>query len=371
MKVKLSLLALALAACGGSATKTQDFTANAPTFDKVAIAQNDSDTVAPSMQQDNGGSTALVASDTASPDCHPHLFQRTGEIIGHVNRHFFKMVGHVEDLIKDNPKLAAGQTITWESVKDGIDRKLTITLSADGTTYTFELDLSAGSTTAKVMSGTIATTTAGTVTTTTGNVTFDYTALATVVTTEKSSGQIADSFTIVKDTSKPAPGVKRTASITLTNFHFDDDLHGARNGTYTWEREPGIGGKFQFTDSVILLCPANPSGLYADVTAAARWYVTSDTSVHGRVDAKATGGQFPTGDSWIGLTCAESASVKTAPGEGEWLMKEEDASGNTVTGQMLQVGLTPCDPLFGAVPTLTDNHNDYDFSTPLMFPNEW
>src|ERR1041384_8661220 len=77
------------------------------------------------------------------------------------------------------------------------------------------------------------------------------TTLASVVTTEKSTGQIPDTFDIVKDTSRPAgQQEKRSATMTLTAFHFDDDLHGPRNGSYSWEREPGVGGKFQFTDSL-------------------------------------------------------------------------------------------------------------------------
>src|SRR5205814_3327966 len=130
-----------------------------------------------------------------------------------------------------------------------------------------------------------------------GSVTFDYSALASVVTTEKSTGQITDTFDNVRD---PAHGVKRAATMTLTNFHFDDDAHGPRNGSYLWEREPGVGGKFQFTDSLVLLCPSNPGLVAADLTAVARWYKAADGSVHGRSDAMATGGQIETDHKWVG-----------------------------------------------------------------------
>src|SRR5437016_4543346 len=74
---------------------------------------------------------------------HPHRFERTGETVGHANRHFFKLIAHVEDLIHGNPAAAKGGTRTWEKVKNGLDRKLTITATtnADGSvTYDFELD---------------------------------------------------------------------------------------------------------------------------------------------------------------------------------------------------------------------------------------
>lgn len=386
MKVNLSILSLLAmtAACGSSGMSTPDFTANAPTFDKVAISQNDSQTAPPVMAQNSGSTQALTAA-APTVDCHPHLFERTGEIIGNVNRHFFKLVGHVEDLIKDSPKLSSGQTKTWESIKNGIDRKLTITATAnaDGSvTYVFELDIglvpaTGSATLTKVMSGSLThsgpqaseLTDAGASERVEdkGTVTFDYSALASVITSEMSTGQITDTFDNVRD---PVHGVKRSATMTLVNFHFDNDQHGPRNGSYSWEREPSVGGKFQFTDSLVLLCPANPSNLAADLTAVARWYKAADGSVHGRSDARATGGQIPSGDSWIGMTCAQGQTT-SAPAEGEWMMKEEDASGASLSFQLVQVGVNPCDPAFGPVPDSNDKANDYDFSKTPSFPNEW
>ncbi|HUJ27284.1 MAG TPA: hypothetical protein VLW85_14770 [Myxococcales bacterium] len=372
MKVQLALIALALAACGGDFTpgspnQTADaYVSAAPTFDKFAIAQNDSDTATPSAAPQDSSSQALT---TAGAECHPHLFERTGEIISHVNRHFYKMIVHVEDLIKNNPELTSGESKTWENVKNGIDRKLVLTLNADGS-FTYVLTLSNGTTTATVLSGNIDTTTTGTVTETKGQATFDFSALASVVVGEQSTGQVTDAFDIVKDTSRPAgEQQKRTAQITLTAFHFDDDAHGPRNGSYTWEREPGVGGKFQFTDDLVLLCPSNPSGLVASMTSVARWYNASG-SVHARSDSKATGGQIVAGNTWEGVTCAQG-STATAPAEGFWMMKLEDSSGATVVGAQDQLGDAPCDPVFGAVPDLNDNANDYDFTAAVTFPNEW
>jgi hypothetical protein len=380
-----TVTAAALVACGGSAPSTATFRASAPTFEKIAVAQNDSDMAQPTAAaQASNPSQALTA-----PDCHPHLFQRTGEIIGRVNRHFFKLVAHVADIIEDNPKASAGGTLTWENVKNGIDRKFTMTATAnaDGsTTYDFELDVKSATGTAafvKVMSGSLTHSgpvveehvDAGAATRSEdkGSITFDFSALATVVTTERARGQITDAFDNIRD---PVKGVKRSAAITLTNFlPHEGDVHGPRNGSYSWEREPGVGGKFQFQDSLVLLCPSNTSSASApaELTTVARWY-NSSAGVHGRTDSKATGGQMTSTQTWMGVTCAKGHTT-AAPAEGYWMIKLEDSSlappNNTVTGASAMVGADPCDSAFGSVPSVSDNKTDYDFSAPVTFPGEW
>ncbi len=162
MKRILTFPVLAAAAglfsCSGSSGTTQDFLAAAPTFEQLAIAQNDSDTSAAAVAEDGAFPSAL-----ASRDCHPHLFVRTDEIIRRVNRHFNKLLHHVDELIEDNP-LTDGQSKTWENTRAGLDRKFTMTRNdnTDGSvTFTFELDIAAvpaSGTTAsfvKVMSGSI------------------------------------------------------------------------------------------------------------------------------------------------------------------------------------------------------------------------
>jgi hypothetical protein len=373
----LTLAAAALAACSGS-TPTSEFTANAPTFDKLAIAQNDGDMSEAAATQTD---TAALTSDAATTDCHPHLFVRTGEIVNRVNRHIFKHVHHVEELIRNNP-LSDGETKTWEDIKNGLDRKLTITKSVnlDGSaTYTFELDLATAVTTGtpafvKVMWGEIThvgPATADGATTLVedkGTVTFDFTALASVTPRERSSGQIVDTFDNAHD---PVKGVKRLATLTLTNFVPEEgDPHGPRNGSYLWEREPGVGGKLQFQDTVTLFCLPNPTGAQSDTTTVSRWYKAADGSVHGRSDAKATGGQLPSGDTWVGVTCAVGQS-SSAPGEGFWMMKLEGPTGLTIDLHLAQSGTAPCDPAFGAVPNQTDSSTDYGFPATVTFPGEW
>jgi hypothetical protein len=392
----ITLSALIAAACGGSAVNsnsktppptTSDYVANAPTFAKVAISQNDSDEAEP-------GAAAATTTPGPVEACHPHLFANTDKVIGLVNGHFFKMIRHVEALIKSDPTLVTDGSKTWESVEDNLDRKLTISAvaNADGSvTYTFELDVAAVTTPAtnetftKVMSGTLthsgpATSDVGSKSTSAptnvaienkGTITFDYDALHSVDPTENAKGQLTDTFDNVND---PTKGVKRSATITLTNFVWDNwefAAHGPRNGQYTWEREPGTGGFFQYNDAFVLQCPANTTGAVADVSAVSRWYKASDGSIHGRTDAMATGGQIPAGDKWEGLTCAQSGNGTMMPAEGEWMMKEEAADGTDLYFAMTQFGLTPCDPVFGPVPDQNDSTNDYNFNQPVTFPNEW
>ena len=392
------VIAITAAACGGSngsAPTTSDFQANALTFDKVGIAQNDSDDNEPSSAE---ASPAALTTTAAAPDatatrgdtdaCHPHLFVNTDEVIGRVNRHFTKLVHHVEEVIRNNPSSSSadGTVKVWENVRLGIDRKLTITgtTNSDGSiTYAFKLEIAAVGTTetfVQVMSGTLTHSGPGTTAVADagtavaienkGSVTFDFDALHSVVASEQARGQLTDAFDNLND---PAKGVKRTATITLTNFVPDDAQeasHGPRNGAYTWEREPGKGGFFQYEDSFILNCPSNTARAVADVKAVARWYRAADGSIHGRSDAQATGGQIPAGDKWEGVTCAEGPS-SSAPAEGEWLMKEEDSTGASLFIGHIQVGVTPCDTIFGKVPDENDSTNDYDFTAAVSFPGEF
>ena len=178
------------------------------------------------------------------------------------------------------------------------------------------------------------------------------------------SGTLALTGMIVKDPSKPKPGVKRTGDVALTNFlPRSGDPHGPRNGRYSWTREPGVGGTFSYSDSLILLCPPDATHGPADVTAVGRSFVAPDGTVHGRADAKATGGWIPAGDSLLEGTCVEAT--------GQFALKKlEDGSGNTVSGTTTGVSGV-CDPVFGSFPALTNNATDYDFSSTPTFPGEW
>ena len=380
-------IALTAAACGGDTAADPQFLNNAPTLDTYSMSISDGDLSNPAA------SIALQEAVVNDPACHPHLFARTHEIIARVNRHFGKQLGHIGELIADHPKLKTGSLHVWESVKNGVDRKFTMTktVNANGsTTFGFELDLAAVSTTGaaptfvKVFSGTVTRTgssaaaDAGAAASfdVNGSVTYDFDALKSVITTEKSAGQLTDVFDVMHD---PVNGVRRQKTVTMTNFLPEDgDPHGPRNGSYVWEREPGKGGSFVYNDTLVLLCPSNPSNLPADVFSVGRWYHNADGTIRGRTDAKATGGQIPAGQTWMGVTCAQGASTST-PAEGYWMMKLENSSGGTVSGNSDTTGATPCDAAFNGttgVPTVANSANDFPFGSVnatavYPFPNQW
>lgn len=375
-------LAAALTACGGPSAQTAsaEFTDAAPSYSNLAIAQSDGDTTPPAA----GNVTSQQ--DATAPTCHPHLIDRSHDTMKRVNRHFHKMLAHVEDLVGDHPNVATGSTHTWEKVKDGVDRKLTLdrVANADGSsTFNFKLELKqvAQASFVTVLSGDVtqkghaaAAGAAASVRERSGTATFDYDALKSVIPTSEAGGSITDTFDNLND---PVKGEKRTASLALHAFIADDDSgRTPRTANFVWEREPGIGGSFAFQDQVILGCSATPSATNtATLSAVERWYKSSGGAVHGRTDARAVGGPIPSGNVWEAVTCGEGQS-SASPAEGYWMIKEEDASGATVTGQADTSGKSPCDALFGAVPALSGKATDFNFAalsftTPYPFPNQW
>jgi hypothetical protein len=371
----LSLGLAAALACGGSQS-TQDFAANAPTYQSLALAQSDADAAAPSAAPSVNQQDATVAT------CHPHLLDRSHDVMVRVNRHFHKMLAHVEDLIQDHPRVATGTTHTWENLKDGIDRKLTMAraANADGSaTFTVQLELKqvAQATFSTVLTGSVtskgfggAADAGAVLTERSGSFTFDYSALKVVFPNAEVSGKVTDTFDHVSD---PAKGEKRVATLVLDQFMADDDSgRTPRTAQFVWEREPSIGGSFAFSDQVVLSCD-NPNRQAASLVAVARWYKTTSGSVHGRTDAEVTGGQIAAGNVWMGTTCGEGPSA-SSPAESFWLIKLETPSGSS--GQTSSAGAIPCDPALGAVPSLGSSANDFDFAhltftTPYPFPNQF
>ena len=324
-----------------------------------------------------GGSAQAVS---PSP-CLPKVARDETRVAATISQHFYKIMHHLSDLVKNNPKLAAGVTRTWESVKFGVDRKFTMTLQADGKTYSFMLNVApTGGPFVTAETATLSSTTVGAVTQTMSVLTLDDSTLQSVVPSTKSSGQVAVAATFVNDTSRPAgQQTKKTATFTLTNFlPTGGDPHGPRNGSFTWEDEPGIGGYFQVNDSLLFPspCPPNPTGAVVSLATVARWYTASDGSVHGRSDAKAAGGQIATGDQKVAVICTNSPATNPShPSSSYWMEKLEDGTGTTVTTASKTTPPTltgaPCDSGFGAIPKTTDNSTDYDFTQPVTFPGQW
>ena len=373
----LSLVAAALAACGGSSGDAGQadptFVANAPTFDKVSMQLDEADAAAAAAP-----ATALEQ-DAAIDKCHPHLFSRAHEVIVRINRHSNKLLARVKDLIADRPKTKTSATHVWEKADAaGVDQKLTLTKTQQDQTYTFQLDLRriGSSKSTRVSSGTISSSSAANVATTQVTMTLDFDALKSVVATEQALGQINFFVTITSDPSKPAPGVRKTASLALINFVPDDgDPLGPRGGNYSYVGEPGQGGVLRFADSLSLACP---TALVADTQVVARWYKAADGGTHGRADGIAAGGQVPAGQNWVGASChnGQPGQATTKGSESAyWMSKLEDAGGATIDGSGSEASdgfANPCDTAFGAMPTLAGSSKDFDFNQQaVMFPSQW
>ena len=379
----IPVLALLLSACGGAGSNTAaDLTANAPTSSAMALEVAGTTSADATLPDDPTLPTTPAPGAADTDPCHPHLFARTAEVAWRLNAIFRRHLRHVDALVARHPSLVAGDSATWSQTGTALEpqRQFTMTRSADGLTYAFELDLApagqAPPAWTKVFWGSLTDSTSGTVKGRTGAMTFDEDALHAVVPAERLTGTIDLTFDQVRDPSRPAPGVKRTTAVTFHGFSFGPyDRHGPRDGSYTHLSEPGVGGLMSYQDSVVLLCPANPDALPADTTTVARWFLAADGAVHGRADARAVGGQIAAGDTWLGASCrsvAPGTDPATTSFAGYWMMKLEDGTGATVAGSAHQAGSgVACDPAFGAVPALGDASTDFDFTQPATFPGAW
>jgi hypothetical protein len=343
----LAIFATVMGCGGGSSTSSDQEALNAaPSFDTLSLDMEDSD--------------ALPPQALTKEDCHPHLFQRTREVVGFLNAHIAKVVARADAVIDLHPKLAVGTTRTWQKDVLGYSVKFELDKTGDGA-YSYSTSMKAASDpeTAFVMvsSGTIAKTD-GTPHTGSGTVHMDFTALETLLKEMNAAqGQIDVKFAV--------DGKTKTLIVTTTNFKPEGDPRPPRSATYVFQRTKGVGGSFKFTEEVELFCPANPMHEIANVDTVARWSrMNGKFSV--RADAKGSGGQIAAGNTWLGLTCADASM-----GDKElyWQMKVENAGGMVLKDQDLFVAndaadpSSTCDPIFGAVPALDTNANDFDFSS--------
>ncbi len=382
-------LAAAMAFGGANGTAGSGSTAlDAATPSYAALSMDQVSTDATISAAAPSALTAALQSNLmmSGDGCHPHLFLRQREVVERVNRHIYKALQHVEVAIARNPLSSTDTTKTWESVANGIDRKFTITLlSAD--VYSWELDIGPAGTTPLpvVMTGQIDRTGATGPHQGKGSFHIDFAKLHAGYPSEKvTQGTLDVSFDVEASS--------RNLTVTATNVAWDLDasmfdsaavvaaLSAPRSGAYVYYREPGKGGSLKFQDQMVFACPANPSLVPANAQLVSRWYRASDATIHGRSDALMTGGQLAAPvDHAVGVTCHVGAQEGDDQREGFWLMKAEDASGATISGESsLHLGesVTPCDPIFGVVPELADNLNDftgwpssYSDGTPFPFPN--
>lgn len=362
--------ALFVAACGGKVN--QELIDAAPGYDALAMDMTSADTTPPANALGPGSTPGDGANPRVLDDpCHPHLFWRTHEVVARVNRHLYKFLGHVERVVHTKAKKSSASSATWFGSKNGVDAQLTITKTAPQQ-FSWKLELRKTGDTAwtTVFSGNIDRTGATAPQQGKGELTLDLDALHAVLPAEDVAGKLHATFDLT--------ATKRLVAIDAGGVKWDPDADGdlARvaplDASYTYLREPGVGGSFVLKDSMVFACPSNPTLAPAEVELVTRWIRTSAGEIHGRSDAKASGGQLPSGDAWMGVTCHERpADPTTAPSELFWMVKEEDAAGATIASWQIQSATGACDAAFGAVPSATSDATDFDFgavTVPYPFP---
>ena len=367
-----SLSAMSLVACSGGASSDGN-AATSEDSETLSAAQEMSPSsvyVAPGEESPTTGvSDDSTTQNPAYPACHPHLFARGVAYSRVLNDHLGMFLGNVDAILKIGPRIRSLTTRDWVW-KDaaGYSFDVSLTKSAPGVFSLTESIAAPGSATfTTVVSGSVDRSDVDDVTKT---LAFDLDALHAVVPAlagDKSTGKLA----VAVERVTTGTQVKQTADYTLTDFEpIYGDPHGPRTGTVSFLREPGVGGAMIYSSSLVFFCPDNPSSLVADDQVYLRWFV-KDGTVSGRADARATGGQFPSGNTWVGLSCRTSTLAKATASDGSttltltdngyWMMKEESSSGATVEGASVGDSTSSdpaCDPAFGAVTDLADATND-------------
>jgi len=381
----LSFGAAALACGTGSSSAgtaaAPDFQAAAEELTLTRVA------VAPGEEPPATSATAPVVDDPSYPKCHPRLFARTVAYSAALNYHLYLFLRDIDGLLKLAPRVQNDTTAQWAYTgTDGDSLQITLTKTAPGVFTIDESVAAAGSETfASVGTGNIDRSDLEDVK---KELSFDLDALHKVLgraSDDKSAGQVAVSFD--RATGSGGDDLKRSVTYTLTNFvPVYGDPHGPRTGSIFFLDEPGVGGAMLYETSVAFLCPSNPLLLASDATTYARWYVTgtgSTSTVTGRADARATGGQFPEGDLFVGLSCrsvsvanAEADTDGSTPDNAYWLLKEEGSSGTTVVSMTdTTAGDPPCNQVFGPVPSAGDAANDPTLPTAIpssgAFPGQF
>ncbi len=384
LQATLITLAAAALACGSSSSGTSSaaFDAATPSYAQLSMDQLSSDTSTASVN----GTGALTTTTIQGSSCAPHLFERQREVVRRVNRHIYKALRHVEAALAKNPVDATNTSKVWEVVEDGLDRKFTISYVSPNV-YSWELDVGAVGTSPLpvVMTGQIDRTGATGPHQGKGNLHVDFSKLHA-----GDDAEVVMQGTL--DVQFDVSATARTLTVTATNIDWQLDagdfesagdvtaLSTPRSGSYVYTREAGKGGSLKIQDEMVYDCPANPSFLPSTTQLVSRWYVATDGTIHGRSDALMQGGSLPsTVDHLAAVTCDGGAPEGDMESEGFWLIKAEDASGNTLSGYSstsVDPTLQACDPIFGVVPDLTDKQNDftgwptsYTDGVPFPFPN--
>jgi len=387
MHVRNALLTTSLllgSACGGASSDALQ--AATPSYTALALDQETTDTKGSALTSSTGTEAAAMVAGPTGEACHPHLFVRQREVVERVNRHLFKALHHVEEVIASKPLTTTDSTRVWERVVNGVDRKFTITLVSPDV-YSWELDAGPAGTTPLpvVLTGQIDRSAATGPHQGKGTLHIDFANLFAAYPAEKvKEGTLDVAFDLT--------AASRQLTVTASGIAWDLDptmfdsasvlaaLSAPRSGAYVYDREPGKGGSLKIQDQMVFACPSNPSLVAADAQLVARWYRAADGSVHGRSDALMQHGQLPAAgvDRVVAVTCHRAGGDGLEQSEGFWLMKAEDAAGTTLTGfssATLDPTASPCDPIFGDVPLLADATKDftswpasYSDGVPFPFP---
>jgi hypothetical protein len=380
-------------ACGGSASTgsgSDNLDAATPSYAALAFDQTAADATPPAAAL-VGEVSGAASMQGPGGGCHPHLFMREREVVERVNRHVYKVLRKVERLIATIPADQTSVSKTWTRTETGVDVSFSVKLVGPNV-YSWELAAGPTGTTPLpvVMTGEIDRTGATGEHEGKGGMEIDFAKLNAAFPQERvASGTLSVEFDVTASSRKISV-VADQLVWDLDASHFDggvipSGLTQPRSGSYVYFREPLKGGSLKIQDQMVFVCGlapgmTNPGLVPADAQMVSRWFKAADGTVHGRSDGLIQGGQLVAPvDRIVGVTCHNAAAERHMPTEGYWLMKAEDASGATLAGanatSMMDASATPCDPTFGAVPTLENANDDfkawptsYADDTPYPFP---
>lgn len=372
--LKMCSLALAMLAGGCGAGTASDYANATPTYQTLALDMESSDS--------NTQTTAALT----NPSCHPHLFERTREVVATINAELWAVHHFVDGAVDDSPDAKSGTSRTWTRKVDGYSIQAVIDETSVGNfTLTVGVAPETGSSYTTYLTGTLVA--GSTPHTGTGTLSMDLTTLGSVVSAVKAQGQFTVTYAV--------DGASKVIDVAFTGFQPPDGFNAAdlairppRNGTYVYARTTGVGGSLKFNEQVDLLCPAQPTPLTPDIstvnTVAVWTHDPSSGDLVGRADSQGTDTapnsvsdpQIPAGNRWEGTTCFDISKDTDGTGinaETYWMMKEETSAGATVVSTSLSTTVedsstaTPpvlpsaCAAMFLPTPDLTDDTNDYNF----------
>jgi len=326
-----------------------------------------------------GGALAPGAAG-ASTGCAPGTYDDTEGVVRVIDKTIGKELSHIEAAIDAKALNPGDSQIRVTTIAPGVLAKKTVARSADGTTYTFELDMAqAGATPTFVVIATASRSNAGVdangVHRVNKQISMDYDARGSFVLTRR-TGHFTATVVHVTDPSKPAPGDQATLRVDFAGITVrPGDPHGPRTGSYTHVGENAVGGSLDFHASLPLPCPGTTMGP-VEITVQRRHVDDVAGERTFRRDAVATGGSLAAGEQAIKFVCGTSAQTttgRTFVQSSYTLQKVENADGSTQSyAETFKNETAPnCNPAFGPLVSPNDNSTDSPFAHPVTFPGEW